>query len=76
MKLNLGTLFSSLFLLTVVTMTRRTETGVGATRWTTNVDFVLPTQPLMKAVGQSYLLYHLHCRIAEDCCLTSTLLVL
>lgn len=75
---------ASLFLPTVVTVTRKTETFSLRQRQKTTTKeqintgqiwskFVRPTQPLTDIFGQSYLLYHLHCRIAVDCCLTSTL---
>lgn len=65
-----GSVFICLSLPTMVTMTRRTETGE------TSLDRGRPadsTYSVKKVFGQSYLLYHLHCRIAVDCCLTSTL---
>lgn len=51
-------------------MTKKRRIKQGGQIWSM---FVLPTQLLIKISGQSYLLYHLHCRIAVDCCLTSTL---
>lgn len=67
-KPNCGSLVSVLFPPAVATMTQKTETERGGI-W----SFCLAYTALHGNL-QSYLLYHLHCRIAVDCCLTSPLL--
>lgn len=78
---NISSLFSSLVLPTVVGMDTEDRDTLSTKRKSKNktgepnLDHVLPAcTPLIDMFGQSYLLYHLHCRIGADCCLTSTLL--